>query len=67
MTQEELVQEIEKKEAELRELTGLPSYFVVEGQVIDNRQRITDLRFHLRDLRAELTGRSSMQGPDLEV
>lgn len=66
-TSEEIQQDITAAEAELSELASLPTKFTVHGQTIDNAERIGYLRDRLRSLRAELGGKSIMQGPNLIV
>lgn len=66
-TTEEIQIELAAKKGELDGLLSIPSYFAVHGQVIDNRQRIADLKRRIGELEAELAGLNPMQGPDLIV
>jgi len=66
-TEEEIQVEIDEAQEELSRLAKLPPAFSIHGQVIDNRERLRNLRFRLKSLEAEKSGRSHLEGPDLEV
>ncbi|HLP66962.1 MAG TPA: hypothetical protein VK181_05530 [Rhizobium sp.] len=66
-TEEEIQEEIDAVDAELRALESMPAKFTVHGQDIDNTSRLQALKDRLRHLNAELTGRSVYNGPDLVV
>jgi prefoldin subunit 5 len=64
---EVIQQEIDAIDAEIRELDKLPTRYTVHGQTIDNTERLANLRSRLKNLRAELDGRSIFQGPWIEI
>lgn len=66
-SEEEIREELERVSAELKELEGLPAKYSVHGQSIDNTDRLEWLRTRVRQLNAELEGKSVMQGPDLII
>ena len=64
---EQIEQDIESVESEIRRMSRMPLRYTIHGQTIDNTDRLAELRSRLRHLRAKLGGRSIFEGPDLEV
>lgn len=66
-SEEDIQADIDDVAAELTRLSRLPAKFVVHGQGVDNTERLRELRIRLKSLEAEKSGRSHLEGPDLEV